>query len=68
MLGTSIDFQQKKIINIFKDFSNNNKINSNILLEFGQNPGLIQHYVLYSLNLLNKKKIRVILIIMILLN
>jgi homospermidine synthase len=56
MLGTSIDFQQKKIINIFKDFSNNNKINSNILLEFGQNPGLIQHYVLYSLNLLNKKK------------
>ena len=54
MFGTSIDFQQKEIINIFKDFSKRNKINCNILIEFGQNPGLIQHYVLYALNCLNK--------------
>ena len=33
----------------------NNKIRSNILIEFGQKPGLIQHYVLYALNTLNKK-------------
>jgi homospermidine synthase len=52
--GTSIDLQQKNIKKIFKDHCENNKINSNILIECGQNPGLIQHYVLYSLNHLNK--------------
>ena len=55
LLGTSIDVQQYTLINIFKDFCKNNEIRSNILSEFGQNPGLIQHYVLYALNYLNNK-------------
>jgi homospermidine synthase len=29
-------------------------VKCNILTEFGQNPGLIQHYILYALNNLNK--------------
>jgi len=55
-LGSSIYVQQKTIIDIFEEFKKNNKIKSNILIEFGQNPGLIQHYILYSLNYLNKIK------------
>ena len=56
-LGTSIDYQQYIIANIFKKFKSgrNNHIRSNILIECGQNPGLIQHYVLYALNELNKR-------------
>ena len=53
--GTSTDLQQHNVIKIFKDHCKNNKIRSNILIEFGQKPGLIQHYVLYALNTLNKK-------------
>jgi len=52
--GTSIDIQQKKIDIIYSEYLKNNKIKSNILTEFGQNPGLIQHYILYALNNLNK--------------
>lgn len=45
--GTSIDFQQEKIRSIYQNASN---VRSCILTECGQNPGLIQHYVLYALN------------------
>ena len=55
LLGTSIDLQQHNLLKIFKIFSKNNEIRSNILTEFGQNPGIIQHYVLYALNYLNNK-------------
>ncbi len=54
LFGSSIDFQQKVIEKIYSDYKKNNKPKSNILTEFGQNPGLIQHYILYSLNHLNK--------------
>jgi homospermidine synthase len=54
LFGSSIDFQQQTINKIYNDFIKNNKIKSNILTEFGQNPGLIQHYILYALNNLNK--------------
>jgi homospermidine synthase len=54
LMGSSICLQQHIIKNIFKDFGKN--IESNILIEFGQNPGLIQHYLIYAFNFLNKKK------------
>ena len=55
-MGTSIDYQQHIISDIFKKFKANprNHVRSTILIECGQNPGLIQHYVLYALNELNK--------------
>ena len=55
--GTSINYQQQVINKIFTDFKNdkNNKIKSNVLIECGQNPGLIEHYILYALNNLNKQ-------------
>ena len=58
-LGTSIDYQQYIIDSIFQNFKKDhkNKVQSTILIECGQNPGLIQHYVLYALNELNKRKI-----------
>lgn len=49
--GASIDYQQKKVANIFAECKS---IRSNILTECGQNPGLIQHYVLYALNQMNR--------------
>jgi homospermidine synthase len=52
--GSSIDYQQKKIASIFKEYSNQGVIRSNILTECGQNPGLIQHYVFYALNRMNQ--------------
>lgn len=57
-LGTSIDYQQLVIANIFKKFKSDKKntIRSTVLIECGQNPGLIQHYILYALNELNKIK------------
>lgn len=57
LFGTSIELQQRTLRGIYDDFINlkTNKIQSNVLIEFGQNPGLIQHYVLYALNELNKK-------------
>jgi len=56
LFGSSIDLQQKTIANIYANFTKYNKIKSNVLTEFGQNPGLIQHYILYALNHLNKLK------------
>ena len=55
-LGTSVDYQHHTIDSIFQEFKkkHNNKVKSTILIECGQNPGLIQHYVLYALNELNK--------------
>ena len=57
-LGTSIDYQQYMIDEIFQKFKDepDNRVRSTILIECGQNPGLIQHYVLYALNELNKQK------------
>jgi homospermidine synthase len=57
-LGTSIDYQQFIIESIFQKFKSDRKnhIRSTVLIECGQNPGLIQHYVLYALNELNKMK------------
>ena len=61
-LGTSIDHQEKMINKIFEDFKkgkhdgSKNQVVSNVLIESGQNPGLIQHYILYALNHLNKEK------------
>ena len=52
--GASIDIQQKTVYEIYKRYTSDAKPKSNILIEFGQNPGLIQHYVLYALNKLNK--------------
>ena len=56
MLGTSIDCQQHMIASIAAQFPHPT---STILTEFGQNPGLIQHYILFALhemnNLLGKK-------------
>jgi len=54
--GTSIDLQQKIVKEIYENCKKKTKIRSNILTEFGQNPGLIQHYIFYSLNKLNKMK------------
>lgn len=54
LYGSSIDLQQRTVIEIFNNFKQNKEPKSNILIEFGQNPGLIQHYVLYALNVLNK--------------
>jgi homospermidine synthase len=52
--GASIDVQQKTVYEIYKKYTSDAKPKSNILIEFGQNPGLIQHYVLYALNKLNQ--------------
>jgi homospermidine synthase len=48
--GGSIDQQQQKVIKIYEQCKNDTNIRSCILTECGQNPGLIQHYVLYGLN------------------
>jgi homospermidine synthase len=52
MNGSSIDCQQKTLKLLCKNIIPK----SNILIEFGQNPGLIQHYTLYALNKLSDKK------------
>ena len=49
--GASIDYQQKKVASIFAECKS---VRSNILTECGQNPGLIQHYVFYALNQMNR--------------
>ena len=55
LLGTSIDCQQHTIMDISKDvIKKYGKPTSTVLTECGQNPGLIQHYVLYALNKLNQ--------------
>jgi len=52
MLGTSIDCQQHTVAELSKKF----KAQSNVLTECGQNPGLIQHYILYALHKMDKIK------------
>ena len=52
MLGTSIDCQQHTVAELSKKF----KPQSNVLTECGQNPGLIQHYILYALYKMDKIK------------
>jgi homospermidine synthase len=55
LMGTSIELQQQKVKKIGDDFkAAGNKPKSNVLTEFGQNPGMIQHYILYALNKLNQ--------------
>lgn len=46
MLGTSIDCQQHMVSSIAAQFP---RPTSTILTECGQNPGLIQHYILFAL-------------------
>lgn len=53
--GESIDFQQQKVESIVEDFKKSQAMNCCILTEFGQNPGLIQHYVLYALTQLYQR-------------
>jgi homospermidine synthase len=52
MEGQSIDCQHERLKEICRDI----KPTSTVLTECGQNPGLIQHYVLYALNQLSLKK------------
>ena len=54
MLGTSIDFQQQTVGDIAHEARDYTC--STILTECGQNPGLIQHYVLYALQTLSGVK------------
>lgn len=46
----SIDHQQQLVKQLVEEYRQSNKLKSCILTECGQNPGLIQHYVLYALN------------------
>jgi homospermidine synthase len=55
MFGTSIQLQQETVRDIYKKMKTKN-IRSNVLIECGQNPGLIQHYILHSLDTLSKGK------------
>lgn len=54
--GSSIAMQQFTIENIYKEIKLRKKISCNVLLECGQNPGLIQHYIIFGLNEMNKLK------------
>jgi len=54
--GTSINTQQERVQDIIQECKFNDLIQSNILTECGQNPGLIQHYILYALNEMRKLK------------
>lgn len=56
MEGSSIALQQIVITNLYKEIKSRRKISCNVLLECGQNPGLIQHYAIFALNELNKLK------------
>jgi len=51
MAGQSIDCQQQTILEIAKGITPQ----SNVLIECGQNPGLIQHYVLHAFEQLKKE-------------
>jgi len=51
MLGTSIDCQQHMIASIAVEFPHPK---CTILTECGQNPGLIQHYILHALDKMNE--------------
>lgn len=54
--GSSIAYQHVYLNKIVDDVKSKKKLGSNILVEFGQNPGLIQHYVIFAFNELNKLK------------
>ena len=54
--GQSIALQQQTVHSIYNEFCKYNRVRSSILTECGQNPGLIQHYVLYALNQLQKNE------------
>lgn len=56
MLGTSIDCQQHMVKNMMTQLASEHPPRSTIVTECGQNPGLIQHYVLHALNELRKQK------------
>ena len=51
MLGTSIDCQQHMVASIAAQFP---RPTSTILTECGQNPGLVQHYILFALHEMKK--------------
>jgi homospermidine synthase len=53
--GTSINTQQDHVHRIVRDCMSKGLVHSNILTECGQNPGLIQHYILYALNEMRKR-------------
>jgi homospermidine synthase len=58
MGGTSIDIQQRhvgRIVDAHRS-AHHGKFRSNILTECGQNPGMIQHYVLHMLHSLHEKR------------
>lgn len=50
----SIDHQQQLIKELYERTKKETTIRSCVLTEFGQNPGLIQHYVLHALNRMYK--------------
>ena len=53
--GMSIDIQQKKIHSIHENLKKNKEITGgNALVQCGMNPGLVQHFILKSLNEMNK--------------
>lgn len=51
--GHSIDYQQQQVYSIYEKCKKHT-IRSCIVTECGQNPGLIQHYVLYALQQLHE--------------
>jgi homospermidine synthase len=51
--GRSIAYQQQYVEQMCVDFEKSSGIKASILTECGQNPGLIQHYVLNALHELN---------------
>jgi homospermidine synthase len=56
LAGSSIAYQHFHMREIYDEVKAKKKIGCNVLLECGQNPGLIQHYVIFALNEMNKKK------------
>jgi len=50
MLGSSIDCQQRKVASIVAELPHK----STVLTECGQNPGMIQHYILHALSEMQK--------------
>ena len=51
--GRSIAFQQQYVEQMCRDFDKSSGIKASILTECGQNPGMIQHYVLHALHEMN---------------
>ena len=53
--GSSIALQQVTITKLYNSIQSRRKIQSNVLIECGQNPGMIQHYIIWALNELNRQ-------------